>query len=408
VSLVSTPTYAEVVSQRVATERLKLSSRWLERLNELLIVPANEVFPSDQLLDHIPTLIAEIAGYLRAPSDEEIAANAAVIDKARELGMLRHSQHASVHQLLREHEILGELLETFVVEETDRLGLQPTAQECFDVLRRLTHAGRTLMRTTIDTFISEYTTAIQERNERIKSFNRMASHELRTPIGTLLFAAAMLKQDAIRTDPRRSGRIVSTISSNAERLSRLVANLERLTRLTDQADVPSQQETDLQTLAADVARQLEDMAASRDVKIRVDPLLPSLMVDSARLELVILNLVSNAIKYCDPAKADRTVEIAASVGGDGGCAIAVRDNGLGIAEADQTAIFDRFFRAHAYLDDEFGVNGTGLGLAIVAECVRELGAAIACDSTPGVGSTFTVTLPCQPPGGVPAPETEQT
>jgi signal transduction histidine kinase len=132
------------------------------------------------------------------------------------------------------------------------------------------------------------------------------------------------------------------------------------------------------------------------------------MVDSARLELVILNLVSNAIKYCDPAKADRTVEIAASVGGDGGCAIAVRDNGLGIAEADQTAIFDRFFRAHAYLDDEFGVNGTGLGLAIVAECVRELGASIACDSTPGVGSTFTVTLPCQPPGGVPAPETEQT
>jgi hypothetical protein len=151
------------VSQRVATERLKLAARWLERLNELLIVPANEVFPSDPLLDHIPTLIAEIAGYLRAPSEEEIAANAAVIDKARELGMLRHSQHASVHQLLREHEILGELLETFVVEETDRLGLQPTAQECFDVLRRLTHAGRTLMRTTIDTFVSEYTTAIQER-----------------------------------------------------------------------------------------------------------------------------------------------------------------------------------------------------------------------------------------------------
>jgi hypothetical protein len=86
-------------------------------LNDLLVVPADEVFPSDQLLDHIPTLIGEIAEYLRAPAEEEIAANAAVIDKARELGMLRHSQRASVHQLLREYEILSELLETFVVEE---------------------------------------------------------------------------------------------------------------------------------------------------------------------------------------------------------------------------------------------------------------------------------------------------
>src|SRR5580765_4321425 len=183
--------YASVVSQRVASERLTLAGRWLSRLNELLVVQPNEVFPSNELLDHIPTLIAEIAGYLRAPADEEIAANAGVIDKARELGMLRHDQRASVHQLLREYEILGELLEDFVVEETTRLGLQPTGAESFEVLRRITRAARTLMRTTVDTFVSEYTTTIQERNERINGFNRMASHELRTPIGTLMFAAAM-------------------------------------------------------------------------------------------------------------------------------------------------------------------------------------------------------------------------
>ena len=83
-------------------------------------------------------------------------------------------------------------------------------------------------------------------------------------------------------------------------------------------------------------------------------------------------------------------------------AITVRDS-----ESDQTAIFDRFFRAHAHLDDEFGVNGTGLRLAIVVECVRELGASITCNSIPGVGSTFTVTLPRQPPSGVSAHDTEQ-
>ena len=388
--------YASVVSQRVAAERLTLAARWLSRLNELLIVQPNEVFPSDQLLDHIPTLIAEIAGYLRAPADEEIAANAGVIDKARELGMLRHDQRASVHQLLREYEILGELLETFVVEETERLGLQPTAKEGFDVLRRLTHAARTLMRTTVDTFVSEYTTTIQERNERIKSFNRMASHELRSPIGTLLFASAMLRQGVVQADPQRFERVVSTISSNTERLSHLVTNLERLTRLTDALDVPSQQETDLHALAVEVARQLEDMAASRSVTIRVDASLPPIVVDSARLELVILNLVSNAIKYCDPDKLERWVDIAADRD-DSVCSLSVRDNGLGIPDSDQAAIFDRFFRAHSHLDGELGVSGTGLGLAIVAECVRELGASIACHSTPGEGSTFVVQLPARPP-----------
>jgi signal transduction histidine kinase len=400
VGTVSADNYADVLSRRVAEERLTLAARWLERLNELLLVGANEVFPSETLLDHIPTLIAEIATYLRTPADEEIAANASVIDKARELGVLRHEQRASVHQLLREYELLEELLEAFVVDETVRLGLQPTSQECFDVTRRMTRATRILMRTTVDTFVSEYTTTIQERNERIRSFNRMASHELRSPLGTLLFAAALLDKDVVQSDPRRLKRVAATILSNVERLSLLVNNLERLTRLTEALDVPSQQETDLQTLATDVARQLEEMAASRGVAIRVDPLLPALFVDSARLELVILNLVSNAIKYCDPDKPDRFVEIGLveTDAGDDQCAIAVRDNGLGIPEGDEGAIFERFVRAHAHLDPSLGVSGTGLGLAIVAECVRELGGSIECASTLGMGSTFVVRLPRTPPG----------
>lgn len=393
-AIVSAENYADVVSQRVSAERSVLAARWLNRLNELLLVEPNAVFPSDQLLDHIPTLIAEIAAYVKAPADEEIATNAAVIDKARELGSLRHEQRASVHQLLREYEILGELLEGFVIDETERLALHPTPAECLEVLRRMTRATRTLMRTTVDTFVSQYTTTIQERNERIKNFNRMASHELRTPIGTLLFASAMLNTDVIQLDSVRVARIVSTISSSAERLSRLVTNLERLSRLTDPLDMPSQQEVDLQALAAEVVRQVDEMATARDVVIRINVAeVPPLLIDSARLELVLLNLVSNAIKYCDPRKPDRFIEVAASLTSTEMCAIIVRDNGLGIAEQDQTAIFDRFFRAHSHLDHALGVTGTGLGLAIVAECVRELDGSIRCESSLGSGTTFLISVP---------------
>lgn len=393
-AIVSAENYADVVSQRVSAERSVLAARWLNRLNELLLVEPNAVFPSDQLLDHIPTLIAEIAAYVKAPADEEIATNAAVIDKARELGSLRHEQRASVHQLLREYEILGELLEGFVIDETERLALHPTPAECLEVLRRMTRATRTLMRTTVDTFVSQYTTTIQERNERIKNFNRMASHELRTPIGTLLFASAMLNTDVIQLDSDRVARIASTISSSAERLSRLVTNLERLSRLTDPPDMPSQQEVDLQALAAEVVRQVDEMATARDVVIRINVAeVPPLLIDSARLELVLLNLVSNAIKYCDPRKPDRFIEVAASLTSAEMCAIIVRDNGLGIAEQDQTAIFDRFFRAHSHLDHALGVTGTGLGLAIVAECVRELDGSIRCESSLGSGTTFLISVP---------------
>ena len=138
--------------------------------------------------------------------------------------------------------------------------------------------------------------------------------------------------------------------------------------------------------------------------IRVAPDLPGLVADPARLELVLLNLVANAVKYSDASKPEPFVEIVAGAPrsrrgsgptGAATCTICVRDNGLGIPEADQPAIFDRFFRAHAHLDQELGVTGTGLGLAIVIDCVHALGGSIRCESRAGEGTSFFVTVPCE-------------
>jgi signal transduction histidine kinase len=393
--------YAGIVSQRVAAERHTLAADWLRRLHVLLTVDANDVFPSKQLLDHIPALIGEIAAYLRAPAEEAIAANAIVVDKARELGLLRYRQQASVHQLLREYEILAEILEAFVVEETERLGLRPSSGECFELLRRLTQSSRTLMRTTIDAFVSEYTTAIDDRNNRIRAFNQMASHELRSPIGTLVFAAAALEREDVRADANRVSKIGATVRANAHRLSWLVDNLQRVSRLTEPGDGPNEQLFDVASVAQEVARQLQDMAVARHVRIDVAPGLPHVFGDPARLELALLNLVSNGIKYSDPEKSESFVEIGPETDHsrvpDGMCAIRVRDNGLGIAEADRASIFDRFFRAHAHLDGALGITGSGLGLAIAADCLRATGGSIDCESVLGEGTCFVVTVPMTPP-----------
>jgi signal transduction histidine kinase len=112
-----------------------------------------------------------------------------------------------------------------------------------------------------------------------------------------------------------------------------------------------------------------------------------------------VNLVSNAIKYSDPLKPESFVEIApvaADEPNPNRCTIAIRDNGLGIPESDQAAIFERFFRAHAHLDEDLGITGSGLGLAIVADCVPALDGSIRCESAAGEGTTFYLTLPCEP------------
>jgi signal transduction histidine kinase len=184
------------------------------------------------------------------------------------------------------------------------------------------------------------------------------------------------------------------VRSSAERLSWIVENLQRMARISETVDLPSEQQVDLRALADEVARQLDEMAVSRAVAVRIAADLPTLHADPARLELVLLNLVSNAIKYSDPFKPDSFVEVApGGAGSDSTCTICVRDNGIGIHEADQAAVFDRFFRAHAHLDQELGVTGTGLGLAIVADCVEALGGTIRCESRAGEGTSFFITLP---------------
>jgi signal transduction histidine kinase len=143
------------------------------------------------------------------------------------------------------------------------------------------------------------------------------------------------------------------------------------------------------------------MALRGNVRIVVATGLPHVFGDPARLELAVLNLVSNGIKYSDPEKAESFVEIGPGTNRDavanGMYAIQVRDNGLGIAEADRSSIFERFFRAHTHLDATLGVTGSGLGLAIAADCVRAMGGSIDCDSVVRQGTCFVVTLPMTPP-----------
>ena len=284
------------------------------------------------------------------------------------------------------------------MEEFDRLEVSPVAKDVIEVNRRLSDALWMLLQTTVDTFISEYTTTIANHTSRLEGFNRMVSHELRQPLATLLYAIPLLKDAVVRADGDKQQHLFDVLERNGRALMDMMGKLELVSRLQiSPTETPDVQLVDVAAIGHEVGRQLREMAEARGVAITIADGLPSITIEVARLELILMNLVSNAIKYSDPAKSIRSVAIECHQPSEPAfVAIAVRDNGIGIPQESLAGVFSRFVRAHSDRDGELGVSGSGLGLAIVGECVEAIGGRIGIDSREGEGTTVVVTVPRDP------------
>jgi signal transduction histidine kinase len=343
-------------------------------------------------LDHIPELIEEIAGFLSAPADVDIAANTLVMTKADEFGRLRFEQRASVHQLLREYQLFSDVLEGFIETEVSRLPDLVSPVEALRVARLVGQAVRTLEQQTIDRFVRSYMEQIEQQTAHVRAFTRFVSHEVRQPLGVLHLLVKMLPTHIGQAD---SAKLLHALDRNVARLTEVIDHLERLTRLNRPADdLPSEQDVSLSALVTDVVRQIADMTTARDVRIVVAEDLPSLVLEPARAELVFVNLLANAVKYSDPAKPVREVYVE-SLAGTEQPTVLVRDNGIGIPRERLDAIFRQFVRVHAERDTELGAHGLGLGLAIVRECMDACHGTVTVESEENVGTTFTLTWPAR-------------
>jgi signal transduction histidine kinase len=170
-------------------------------------------------------------------------------------------------------------------------------------------------------------------------------------------------------------------------------NLLELTRLS--SDSRQQRHVLLPRAAAEVVRQLRELARSRQTAVRVHPDLPEVEVNAAAVELCLMNYLSNALKYADSGTGERWVEISgriqpASPDAPAYVVIEVTDNGLGVPAQHRDKLFQRFFRAG--VDSAAGVEGTGLGLSIVREAVEALGGR-AWAEFPDGKSVFAFSLP---------------
>jgi len=225
-----------------------------------------------------------------------------------------------------------------------------------------------------------------------RDFVANASHELRTPLTAVRGFAETLLTSAYR-DPEAAARFAGLILKHTKRLQRLAEDLTLLSQAEVAEEEYEAEPTDVCQVAAACVSMLESFAREKAVGLRLEiPEEPLSATMSARaLEHVLLNLIENAIKYSAP---DGHVEVVVW-SADDDVVVAVRDDGVGIPEAHQKRIFERFYRVDKGRSREDG--GTGLGLSIARHLVNRMDGQLEVESQPDEGSTFRVRIPIAGP-----------
>jgi len=227
------------------------------------------------------------------------------------------------------------------------------------------------------------------RAEELKSaLLASVSHDFRTPLTAISASASSLITYGEKLDADTSLRLLQGIVDEGERLNRYTANLLEMSRLESGGEPASLQVLGVSEMVAAAVQRVRGRAGSRSISLEDDAPDVQIAANPALFELVLINILDNAITY----SADGTrIRIGISVEG-GLCRIAIADEGYGIPEPDAARVFDRFYRVAR---SEASQRGSGLGLAIAKGFVEALGGTIAA-TVPGIeqrGTCITIRLP---------------
>lgn len=221
-----------------------------------------------------------------------------------------------------------------------------------------------------------------------REFVANVSHELRTPLTNVRgYAETLMSVDDI--DRGTQLRFLGVISSEADRMTRIVKDLLTLTRLDYNRMEMHMEPMDLRELGQKAAQAMEGQAAGQGLTLdcRLPDSLPPVVGDAERIQQVIINIITNAIKYNKPRGA---IHITGGTEGEK-VFLRVEDTGIGVPKEDLKRLFERFYRVDKARSRESG--GTGLGLAIAKQIVESHGGSIGFDSEYGKGSVVTLYLP---------------
>jgi len=243
-----------------------------------------------------------------------------------------------------------------------------------------------------------------ETSRAQEDFLSLVSHEFRTPLTAVIGNATYLLHLLAQRDSVKASDITPRLQQTltaAHRTEDMVDQLLDVISIDMGRLVLHRRPVSLGKLLHTLLARLRPLTAGHNVSADVAPVLPLVYADPRRVEQVITNLVSNAVKFSAP---ETPIEVSLKTEG-GAVVLSVKDHGEGMSATDVERLFDRFYRVRRRYPTR---EGLGLGLYISKEIIEMHGGSIEVESMPGVGSTFTITLPVYRPPSSPTESQEST
>ena len=335
------------------------------------------------------------------------------------LGVLTISSDERLHSLNRNTEFMFHLRRSAVLGQKYRDTLPPALAAAISDLLRAARRGETLLDREFDYAIDERTririgislTPASERPDKSSGFVVMLRdmslpreagqlrqlhemdldfvntlcHELKGPTTSILLGTGMLRESDAPLAPAQL-QVLQRIEDAVRRLQDLMSNLLDLAKLESRYEDQAGQMGDLASLARAVVRSASTAGTAR-IRLEVEESLPEVIFDRTRIQRVLDNFLSNALKY---SRGSPEIEVRINQVNDG-VQVSVTDHGIGIAEEVLPFVWDKFYRVSS--PETVSIPGSGLGLAIVRQIILMHGGRVNVESKLGQGSTFSFTLP---------------
>lgn len=388
---------------RLLTERSQMiTEQWVEAVFQDQQIKSADPLSPTAIRDHIPHILAALATVLAETQENDIGT---IMQASLEHGALRAGQGFDPTEIAREYHLLRtkiiHVLRADLLKRTTEEALRAVMlidavvdgaiAQCFQ-----SYMGERLQE--LDKLRGQLILTNQELDRLVHANQENLSvlaHELKTPLTSIIgYSELFLRQQRqpVARDTLDNLEHIERVVRNSRQLLRLINDTLELSRYEAGQMALRLEPTDVRGIMHTVMEVIQPLAAASGLQLvlEAEQLPDRVMTDPLRLQQVLVNLASNAVRYTEAG----SVTIQSRILSDGWWSIAVSDTGIGIATDDQARIFEPFFQI---LPSEFErlPNSTGLGLAIVARIVKLLQGEISLTSAVGVGSTFTVVLPLE-------------
>ncbi len=390
-------------SQLLQDRTQPIIQQWVEAVRRDQKIKSANHLPRPAIQNHIEHVLQALATVLSQHQESETQP---IVEASLEHGTLRAEQGFDAAEIAREYSLLRNVIWEILEPEL----LQVSAQEVMRSLRLIDIVLDEAIACCFQSYTQQRLAELEQLQNQLTLNNQeltrlvranqdnmsFLAHELKNPLTSIIgYSDLFLRQQRQKIEAQDTyGNLehIDRVLRNGRLLLRLINDVLEISRYEAGTMKLKLQPTNVQELINNVYEMLEPLAGGKDLQMLVDcdraPV--SVFTDSLRLQQIVTNLISNAIRYTESG----TIKIRCETVGNNLWAIAVSDTGIGIKPEDQARIFDPYFRVgssnQSYLPDS-----TGLGLAIVLRLVKLLQGEIDVVSQVGVGSTFTVTLPLE-------------